>query len=229
MTCLRQRPDQSRWFWRRPSSPGVDEITGGWAPSDRGGWLMEHIRSRQSAKIVGSRQAYGAAAKRRVFGTAHRHDRGPSEVLIIASKNGSRWIAADLLAQAEHDEWRNHLITETRVSPARRDSSRAPIGWSRTKKDAAASWRDFGAIISSPIAGSIALANQLAPEHLEIMTANAEDLGERSICGRYFSGRYTPRGLGRLCGRFQPCVANRAFGAVFLRSQHARFPERTSI
>jgi histidinol dehydrogenase len=70
------------------------------------------------------------------------------------------------------------------------------------RKIAAASWRDFGEIILvADLQESIALANQLAPEHLEIMTANAEDLGERiHNAGAIFLGAYTPEAIGDYVG-----------------------------
>jgi len=70
------------------------------------------------------------------------------------------------------------------------------------EKIAAASWRDFGAIILvSGLEESIALADRLAPEHLEIMTANAEALGQRiRNAGAIFLGAYTPEAIGDYVG-----------------------------
>src|SRR5208337_1429320 len=134
-------------------------------------------------KIVGPGNAYVAAAKRRVFGAVGIDMiAGPSEVLIIADKTANpEWIAADLLAQAEHDAAaQSILITDdaelaaaVELAVARRLASlpRQAI--------AAASWRDFGALILvSDLGESIPLTNRLAPEHLEIATADPEALSQ---------------------------------------------------
>ncbi|HUZ90977.1 MAG TPA: histidinol dehydrogenase [Methylocella sp.] len=158
------------------------------------------------AKIVGPGNAYVAAAKRRVFGTVGIDMiAGPSEVLIIASKDADpEWIAADLLAQAEHDDAAQPiLITDDAglASAVETAVERQLAGLSR-KKIAAASWRDFGAIIVvADLHESIALADRLAPEHLEIMTANAEALGEAiHNAGAIFLGAYTPEAIGDYVG-----------------------------
>jgi histidinol dehydrogenase len=158
------------------------------------------------AKIAGPGNAYVAAAKRRVFGTVGIDMiAGPSEVLIIASKGGDpEWIAADLLAQAEHDEAaQSILITDdAALASAVEAAVERQLGGLPRQKIAAASWRDFGAIILVPdLQESIALADRLAPEHLEIMTANAEALGERiHNAGAIFLGAYTPEAIGDYVG-----------------------------
>jgi histidinol dehydrogenase len=158
------------------------------------------------AKIVGPGNAYVAAAKRRVFGTVGIDMiAGPSEVLIIASKGADpEWIAADLLAQAEHDDAaQSILITDDAglASAVETAVDRQLAGLLR-KKIAAASWRDFGAIILvADLQESIALADRLAPEHLEIMTANAEALGDAiHNAGAIFLGAYTPEAIGDYVG-----------------------------
>ena len=154
------------------------------------------------AKIVGPGNAYVAAAKRLVFGKVGIDMiAGPSEVLILADKTGNaEWIAADLLAQAEHDaSAQSILITddarlatevERAVDSQLKTLSRAGV--------AAASWSNFGAIIVVPrLADAIALVDQLAPEHLEIMAANAEELVARiRNAGAIFIGAHTPEAIG---------------------------------
>jgi histidinol dehydrogenase len=158
------------------------------------------------AKIVGPGNAYVAAAKRRVFGTVGIDMiAGPSEVLIIASKdNDPEWIAADLLAQAEHDDVaQSILITDDAdLALAVECAVERQLAGLARKKIAAASWRDFGAIILvADLQESIALADRLAPEHLEIMTANADALGERiQNAGAIFLGAYTPEAIGDYVG-----------------------------
>lgn len=157
-------------------------------------------------KIVGPGNAYVAAAKRRVFGTVGIDMiAGPSEVLIIADASANpEWIAADLLAQAEHDVAAQSVLITDDEGLARaveaavlRQSSTLP-----REPIASASWRDFGAIIIvSDLRESIALADRMAPEHLEIMTANAESLSEDiSNAGAIFLGAHTPEAIGDYVG-----------------------------
>jgi len=158
------------------------------------------------AKIVGPGNAYVAAAKRRVFGTVGIDMiAGPSEVLIIADGNANAdWIAADLLAQAEHDEAAQSILVtdDAALASAVEAAVEQQLASLARRKIAAASWRDFGAIILvANLQESIALADRVAPEHLEIMTANAEALGEQiSNAGALFLGSYTPEAIGDYVG-----------------------------
>ncbi len=158
------------------------------------------------AKIAGPGNAYVAAAKRRVFGTVGIDMiAGPSEVLIIADEGADpEWIAADLLAQAEHDAAaQSILITDDAgLAGAVETSVARQLEALPREKIAAASWRDFGAIILvADLEESVALADRLAPEHLEIMTANAEALGQRiRNAGAIFLGAYTPEAIGDYVG-----------------------------
>ena len=154
------------------------------------------------AKIVGPGNAYVAAAKRLVFGKVGIDMiAGPSEVLILADKTGNAdWIAADLLAQAEHDASAQSILITNDVRLAT-EVERAVESQLKTLSRAgvaAASWSNFGAIIVVPrLADAIALVDQLAPEHLEIMAANAEELVARiRNAGAIFIGAYTPEAIG---------------------------------
>jgi len=154
------------------------------------------------AKIVGPGNAYVAAAKRMVFGQVGIDMiAGPSEVLVLADKTANPdWIAADLLAQAEHDQnAQSILITddgaladevEKAVAAQLRTLPRAAI--------AGASWRDFGAVITvAKLADAIALVDRIAPEHLEIEAADAEGLAARvRNAGAIFIGAHTPEAIG---------------------------------
>src|SRR5258708_15796829 len=153
------------------------------------------------AKIVGPGNAYVAAAKRLVFGNVGIDMiAGPSEVLILADKTGNaEWIAADLLAQAEHDvSAQSILITddadlavqvEKAVDAQLKTLSRAAV--------AGPSWENFGAIIVVPkLADAVPLVDQLAPEHLEIVAADAEPLVVRiRNAGAIFIGAHTPEAI----------------------------------
>jgi histidinol dehydrogenase len=158
------------------------------------------------AKIVGPGNAYVAAAKRRVFGQVGIDMiAGPSEVVIVADGSASpEWVAADLLAQAEHDTAaQSILITD---SPALADAVAAAVeGQLATLPRAAiaaASWKEFGAIILVPdLAAAIPLVDRLAPEHLEIETADPDALASRvRNAGSIFLGRHTPEAIGDYVG-----------------------------
>ena len=154
------------------------------------------------AKIVGPGNAYVAAAKRQVFGQVGIDMiAGPSEVLILADKTGNAdWIAADLLAQAEHDaSAQSILITDDAMLAD--DVEKAVVAQLKTlprAKVAGASWKDFGAIIVVPkLADAVALVDRLAPEHLEIAADNAEALVAKiRNAGAIFIGAYTPEAIG---------------------------------
>ena len=158
------------------------------------------------AKIMGPGNAYVAAAKRLVFGAVGIDlIAGPSEVLVVADEgNDPDWIAADLLAQAEHDTAaQSILITD---SPALADAVAAAV--ERQLKTlpraetAAASWRDYGAIVVvKSLAGAMALANRIAPEHLELAVAEPEALLTKvRNAGAVFLGRHTPEVIGDYVG-----------------------------
>jgi histidinol dehydrogenase len=161
---------------------------------------------RPVSKIVGPGNAYVAAAKRRVFGQVGIDMiAGPSEVVIIADETANaEWIAADLLAQAEHDAAaQSILITDDRtlagavVAAVAGQAALLP-----RRAIAEASWRDNGAIILvEDMAEAIVLANRLAAEHLEIMTRNPEAIaGDVREAGAIFLGGYTPEAIGDYVG-----------------------------
>ena len=154
------------------------------------------------AKIVGPGNAYVAAAKRLVFGKVGIDMiAGPSEVLIMADRTGHPdWIAGDLLAQAEHDASAQAiLITD---DPALADAVEGAVAAQLSSLPrgsvASASWRDFGAIILvGALADAVPLVDAIAPEHVEIATADAEALASRiRNAGAIFLGAHTPEAIG---------------------------------
>jgi histidinol dehydrogenase len=161
---------------------------------------------RPVAKITGPGNAYVAAAKRQVFGTVGIDMiAGPSEVLVIADRdNDPDWLAADLLAQAEHDTGaQSILITDDADFGHAVEAAveRQLAGLSRAET-AAASWRDFGAVILVPdLEAAVPLADRIAAEHVEIATAEPERLmaGIRNA-GAFFLGRHTPEVIGDYVG-----------------------------
>ncbi len=158
------------------------------------------------AKITGPGNAYVAAAKRQVFGTVGIDMiAGPSEVLVIADKDSNPdWIAADLLAQAEHDRGaQSILITDNPLlAEAVEQSVERQLTTLGRSETAAASWRDFGAIIVvESLEDAIPLANRIAAEHLELAVDDPDALlpGIRNA-GAIFIGQYTPEVIGDYVG-----------------------------
>jgi histidinol dehydrogenase len=154
------------------------------------------------AKIVGPGNAYVAAAKRVVFGTVGIDMiAGPSEVLIIADRDANPdWIAADLLAQAEHDTAaQSILITDTATLADQVEKAvAAQLPTLPRSAVASASWRDYGAmILVKSLDDAVPLVDAIAPEHLEIETHDAERLaGKIRNAGAIFLGAHTPEAIG---------------------------------
>lgn len=185
---------------------GVDEIyrIGGAQAIAALAFGTETIRP--VAKITGPGNAWVAAAKRQVFGTVGIDMiAGPSEVLIIADANNDpAWIAADLLAQAEHDRSaQSILITDNAdfadavTAEVTRQLATLPRG-----ETAAASWTDHGAVITvAKIKDAIPLANAIAPEHLELCLDQGEAIVAKiRNAGAIFVGRHTPEVIGDYVG-----------------------------
>ena len=154
------------------------------------------------AKIVGPGNAYVAAAKRVVFGTVGIDMiAGPSEVLIIADKDANPdWIAADLLAQAEHDTAAQSILITDHAALADQVDKAVAAQLSTLPRTAvaSASWRDYGAtIVVKNLDDAVPLADAIAAEHLEIETHDAERLaGKIRNAGAIFLGAHTPEAIG---------------------------------
>jgi histidinol dehydrogenase len=154
------------------------------------------------AKIVGPGNAFVAAAKRMVFGKVGIDMiAGPSEVLIVADNSGNPdWIAADLLAQAEHDASAQAILI-TDHEPLAGEVERAvarQLSVLPRGEVAAASWRDNGAVILvRAIEEAVPLIDAIAPEHVEIVVAESEDLAKRiRNAGAILLGAHTPEAIG---------------------------------
>ncbi|MDL1859991.1 histidinol dehydrogenase [Betaproteobacteria bacterium PRO7] len=156
-------------------------------------------------KIVGPGNAYVAAAKRRVFGVVGIDMiAGPSEILVICDgKTDPDWIAMDLFSQAEHDELAQAIlltpdgkfIEAVAASIARllpTQPRRAIIETSLANRGALIRTRDLDE--------ACAIADRIAPEHLEISTEEPERWAERiRHAGAIFLGRYSSESLGDYC------------------------------
>jgi histidinol dehydrogenase len=158
------------------------------------------------AKIVGPGNAYVAAAKRRVFGQVGIDMiAGPSEVLIVADRDADPdWVAADLLAQAEHDPAAQAiLVTDSRrLADAVESAVERQLASLPRAEIARASWRDFGVVILvAALDDAVPLIDRLAPEHLEIETADAEAFARKiRNAGAIFLGSHTPEAIGDYVG-----------------------------
>lgn len=158
------------------------------------------------AKIVGPGNAYVAAAKRQVFGTVGIDMiAGPSEVLVIADGSANpAWVAADLLAQAEHDSAAQSVLitTDPALADAVEKEVERQLALLPRAGIAGASWRDFGAVVTvRDSAEALALANRMAPEHLELAVDDPQSLlpGVRNA-GAVFLGHHTPEAIGDYVG-----------------------------
>jgi histidinol dehydrogenase len=154
------------------------------------------------AKIVGPGNAYVAAAKRLVFGTVGIDMiAGPSEVLIVADDTGQPdWIAADLVAQAEHDPAAQAILItdDAALADAVEDAVEVALKSLPREAVALAAWREFGAIIVvDRLEEAAALVDAIAPEHLEIASREPERIadGVRNA-GAIFLGPHTPEAIG---------------------------------
>jgi histidinol dehydrogenase len=181
---------------------GVDEIyrIGGAQAVAALAYGTESVRA--VVKIVGPGNAYVAAAKRQVFGVVGIDSiAGPSEVLVIADgDNDADWLAADLLAQAEHDTAAQAIlmiddagIAERVKAAVARQLAELPRG-----NIAGASWETFGAVILlRSLDEAPPLADRIAAEHLEIATRDPEALAVRiRNAGAIFLGAHTPEVIG---------------------------------
>lgn len=158
------------------------------------------------AKIVGPGNAYVAAAKRRVFGQVGIDMiAGPSEVLIMADSDANPdWVAADLLAQAEHDPAAQSILVtdDAGLADAVAEAVERQLATLPRAAIARASWEEFGAIILvESLESAIPLVDRVAPEHLEIETAEPERLADRvRNAGSIFLGAHTPEAIGDYVG-----------------------------
>jgi histidinol dehydrogenase len=152
-------------------------------------------------KIVGPGNAFVTAAKRRVYGVVGIDAlAGPSEIVVVADgANRPDWIAADLLSQAEHDPAaQSILITDDEAFAGKVEAAiQAQLATLATGKDAAASWRDHGAVVLAPLDEAPRLVDRIAPEHVEFAVEDPDALAARvRHAGAMFLGRHAPEAIG---------------------------------
>ncbi len=152
-------------------------------------------------KIVGPGNAFVTAAKRRLYGVVGIDAlAGPSEIVVVADgANSPDWIAADLLSQAEHDPAaQSILITDDAAfADAVCAAIQVQLKTLATGEDAAASWRNHGAVVICPLEDSPPLVDLIAPEHVEFAVEQPERLSDRvRHAGAIFLGRHAPEAIG---------------------------------
>lgn len=153
-------------------------------------------------KLVGPGNAFVAAAKRLAYGSLDIDMvAGPSEVLVIADDTASaKYVAADLLSQAEHDKLASAVLLTDSMELAQKVDQELirQTGYLSRSEIMETSLRDFGCIIvCDDLARCVELANEIAPEHLEIVTRQPRTLlPDIKNAGAVFLGSYTPEPLG---------------------------------
>ncbi|WP_337399622.1 histidinol dehydrogenase [Congzhengia sp.] len=153
-------------------------------------------------KIVGPGNAYVAEAKRQVFGrVAIDMIAGPSEILVVADeKSNPKYVAADLLSQAEHDKNASAVLicTSQELAVAVQQEIEIQLSSLPREEIARASIESNGKIIvTGSITDAISVANEIAPEHLELCMDNPFDyLDKIKNAGSIFMGRFCPEALG---------------------------------
>lgn len=153
-------------------------------------------------KIVGPGNIYVATAKKLLYGTVDIDMiAGPSEILIVADETANpKFLAADLMSQAEHDKMASAILLTTSVTVANKTAEeleRQMQTLSR-KEIIEASLDNFGAIIvCNDMDEAVRFANELAPEHLEMAVKNPlEYIGKIDNAGSVFLGHFSPEPLG---------------------------------
>ena len=153
-------------------------------------------------KIVGPGNIFVATAKKLLYGTVDIDMiAGPSEILIVADKSANpKFLAADLMSQAEHDKMASAILLTTSEETANETAKELSRQMQTLERRdiIEQSLNDFGAIIvCKDISGAVDFANELAPEHLELAVENPmEYIGRVDNAGSVFLGHYSPEPLG---------------------------------
>lgn len=153
-------------------------------------------------KIVGPGNIYVATAKRILYGTVDIDMiAGPSEILVMADSTANpKFLAADLMSQAEHDVLASSILltTDQAIAEATLQELKRQMETLSRKEIIEQSLTNYGAmIVCRNVDEMVALANELAPEHLEVMLENPMSyLGRLDNAGSVFLGQYTPEPLG---------------------------------
>lgn len=153
-------------------------------------------------KIVGPGNIYVATAKKQLYGTVDIDMvAGPSEILVLADETAdARYLAADLMSQAEHDPMASSILLTTSAQLARETAAEleCQVQTLSRKEIILESLKNFGAIIvCASMDEAVGFANELAPEHLEVCVRDPmEYIGRLDNAGSVFLGNYSPEPLG---------------------------------
>ncbi|HVR70713.1 MAG TPA: histidinol dehydrogenase [Vicinamibacteria bacterium] len=154
------------------------------------------------AKIVGPGNAYVAAAKRQVRGRVEiDQEAGPSEVVVLADESADPgWVAADLLAQAEHGSGRETVVLVTPSAELADEAARLVAGGVTSianRPQAVRALRRNAAVVRvRDLEEGVAAVNALAPEHVEVLTRGAAAVARRVVAGAVFVGPFAPVAVG---------------------------------
>jgi histidinol dehydrogenase len=154
------------------------------------------------AKIAGPGNAYVAEAKRQVRGRVDiDREAGPSEVVILADETADAgWVAADLLAQAEHGSGEETVVLVTTSTELAAETARLVAQGVSSVANRAAARRALGRqgaiVIVGSLAEGIEALNALAPEHAQVMTRGAEKVAAQVVAGAVFVGPWAPVAVG---------------------------------
>ena len=191
---------------------------------------------RRVQKVFGPGNAYVVAAKRLLFGqVAVDLLPGPSEVLVLADDSANpSFAAADLLAQAEHGSGHERvwLVTPSAglVSSVQKEIARQLPGLSRREFVERALANNGWLIQVKTLDDGIKLANQLAPEHCEVMTRQAQQVSKRIVtAGAIFLGSFSPTVLGDYVAGPSHTLPTGGAGASFAGLTVDQFQRRTSV
>jgi len=153
------------------------------------------------AKIVGPGNAYVTEAKRQVRGEVEiDHEAGPSEIVVLADDSADAgWVAADLVAQAEHGSGEELALLVTTSSRLAQEVARLVDEGVTSAANVAAARRVLGKgtiLVVKSLEQGVAAVNELAAEHVEVMTRRASDVARRLVAGAVFVGPYSPVAAG---------------------------------
>jgi histidinol dehydrogenase len=154
------------------------------------------------AKIVGPGNAFVAEAKRQVRGIVEiDQEAGPSEIAILADATADAgWVAADLLAQAEHGSGDETVVLVTTSVALAEEVARLTVEGLRSVANRAAAARALrrngAVVIVGDLAEGVALVNALAPEHVEVMCRGAASVARTIVAGAVFVGPFAPVAVG---------------------------------
>jgi histidinol dehydrogenase len=154
------------------------------------------------AKIVGPGNAFVAAAKRQVRGVVEiDQEAGPSEVVVLADETAdASWVAADLLAQAEHGSGDETAVLVTPSPTLAAAVRRAVAAGIESVANAAAAKRALGrngaVVLVRDLDEGVRAVNELAPEHAQVMARGASALSSRIVAGAVFVGPWAPVAVG---------------------------------